>query len=349
MYSMVINLEGQIGGLRCYFFFNFNVSTLLTFWESNFKNQGTNCNFSLAHQYCTLHQCRHPAISVISGYIHKWVNHDVTYVDVETGVHTNRIESRSVCNFIFPPFIYVLAISNRGLTEENTQLGIISPIGYFKSSIGCILANWGLVICSLTPRSRLIYPQYLIGYIIPNWGFEISNWGLYAQLGILSVSSLMSFALSLPKNKYKNIFTDGSRSRDSSLVVETTISAGEVHILVDFSFDFFSLFFVVVILYVVTLCDMSLSPATSSSTCGSRVWSKRAKNSSMKWSPSSPSNSSRMIMNILMHRWRLINIFFYIKTHQSRWNSWVGSGWFTIVSSVASASITNRRWRCTSW
>ena len=30
---------------------------------------------------------------------------------------------------------------SRGLTEENTQLGIVSPIGYFKFPIGDILPN----------------------------------------------------------------------------------------------------------------------------------------------------------------------------------------------------------------
>ena len=38
----------------------------------------------------------------------------------------------------------------RGLTEKNTRLGIISSIGYFKSPIGDILSNLGVVICSLT-------------------------------------------------------------------------------------------------------------------------------------------------------------------------------------------------------
>ena len=66
----------------------------------------------------------------------------------------------------------------RGLTEENTQLGIISLIGYFKSPIGDILANWGLVICSptlhyQTPISPI--PDWI--YIIPDWGLEIPNWG----------------------------------------------------------------------------------------------------------------------------------------------------------------------------
>ena len=59
-------------------------------------------------------------------------------------------------------------IYNRGLTEENTQLGIISPIGYFKSPtgyfkspIGDTLSNWGLVIFShRSPIPNWIYyPQ----------------------------------------------------------------------------------------------------------------------------------------------------------------------------------------------
>ena len=66
----------------------------------------------------------------------------------------------------------------RGLTEENTRLGIISPIGYFKSPIGYfkspigdILSIWGLVICSLTLRYQT--------HISP-----IPNWICYAQLRI---------------------------------------------------------------------------------------------------------------------------------------------------------------------
>ena len=32
--------------------------------------------------------------------------------------------------------------ASRGLTEENFQLGIVSPIGYFKSPFADILADW---------------------------------------------------------------------------------------------------------------------------------------------------------------------------------------------------------------
>ena len=59
----------------------------------------------------------------------------------------------------------------RGLTEENTQLGIISPIGYFKSPIGDVFSNWGLVICSLTLRYH--------NHISP-----IPDWIFYPKLGI---------------------------------------------------------------------------------------------------------------------------------------------------------------------
>ena len=61
--------------------------------------------------------------------------------------------------------------SVRGLTEENTQLGIISRIQYFISPIGDILSIWGLVICSLTLHYKT--------HISP-----IPNWTCYAQFGI---------------------------------------------------------------------------------------------------------------------------------------------------------------------
>ena len=51
----------------------------------------------------------------------------------------------------------------RGLTEEITQLGMISPIGCFKSPIGDIVLNWGLVICCLT----LSYQTHISP--IPDW------------------------------------------------------------------------------------------------------------------------------------------------------------------------------------
>ena len=70
-------------------------------------------------------------------------------------------------------------------------MGILSPIGYLKYPIGDILFNWGLVICSLTLRYWLMYPQSPIRYFIPDWGFEVPNWGYYAKLGIFSVSSLI--------------------------------------------------------------------------------------------------------------------------------------------------------------
>ena len=62
-------------------------------------------------------------------------------------------------------------IITRGLTKENTQLGIIFPIGYFKFPIVDILFNWGLVIWSLNLRYQT--------HISP-----IPNWIYYPQLGI---------------------------------------------------------------------------------------------------------------------------------------------------------------------
>ena len=60
---------------------------------------------------------------------------------------------------------------NRGLPEENTLLGIISPIGHYKSPIGAILFNWGFGICSL----GLLYQTHIS---------PIPNWVYYLQLGI---------------------------------------------------------------------------------------------------------------------------------------------------------------------
>ena len=72
---------------------------------------------------------------------------------------------------------------NRGLTEENNQLGIISLIGNFKSPIGISnpqliifnpVGDWWFVLWLCV--TRLIHPQSPIGYIIPNHRFVISNW-----------------------------------------------------------------------------------------------------------------------------------------------------------------------------
>ena len=80
-----------------------------------------------------------------------------------------------ICN---PSNISITAEPIRGLTEENTRLGKISPIGYFKSPIGYfkspigyILANWGLVTCSL----NLCYQTHIS---------QIPNSIYYPQLGI---------------------------------------------------------------------------------------------------------------------------------------------------------------------
>ena len=66
----------------------------------------------------------------------------------------------------------------RGLTEGNTQLVLLYPIGDFESPIGDILSNWGLVICSMI----LLYQTHVSPipnwiYIIPDRAFEIPNWG----------------------------------------------------------------------------------------------------------------------------------------------------------------------------
>ena len=68
-------------------------------------------------------------------------------------------------------YIFTLRITEkliRGLTEENTQLVIISPLGYFKSPIGdFFLTQLGidnsLIIFSLTLR----YQTHISP--IPNW------------------------------------------------------------------------------------------------------------------------------------------------------------------------------------
>ena len=80
---------------------------------------------------------------------------------------------------------------SRGLTEENNRMGIIFSIGHFKSPIVDILCSWGLGICSLTLLYLTQNPQFTIGYIIPNCGFDIHNWGEYTQLGIFSFSCLV--------------------------------------------------------------------------------------------------------------------------------------------------------------
>ena len=64
-----------------------------------------------------------------------------------------------------------IATGSKGLAEENTQLGILSPIGYFKSPIGDFLSNWGLVIFSLTLRYQT--------HVSP-----IPNRKYYSRLGI---------------------------------------------------------------------------------------------------------------------------------------------------------------------
>ena len=66
----------------------------------------------------------------------------------------------------------------RGLTEENTQLGIKSPIGYFKSPIGDFFFRLGIgdmFSDSALPDSYIPNPQLdilsPIGGNMPNWGY----------------------------------------------------------------------------------------------------------------------------------------------------------------------------------
>ena len=95
-----------------------------------------------------------------------------------------------------PQCIIIIFIINRGLTEENTKLGIISPIDYFKAPIEDILSSWGLVICSLTLRYQTLLSP------IPNWLSFAKLWNsdpqlvIMSQLGIFFVSSLMSLSSS---------------------------------------------------------------------------------------------------------------------------------------------------------
>ena len=58
----------------------------------------------------------------------------------------------------------------RGLTEDNIELGKISPTGYLKTTIRDILANWALVICSPTLRYQTHISQ------IPNWIYFPQFW-----------------------------------------------------------------------------------------------------------------------------------------------------------------------------
>ena len=67
-------------------------------------------------------------------------------------------------------------VLNRGQTEENTRLGIIIPIGYFKYFIqSCdLFSNSSLPdIYFPNPQWGILSP---IGYIMANWGFNIPNW-----------------------------------------------------------------------------------------------------------------------------------------------------------------------------
>ena len=64
------------------------------------------------------------------------------------------------------------ALVNRGVTQENTKLGIISSIRYFKSPIGGILPNWGLGFFFLA----LLYLTQNYWYEILNHGVQPNKW-----------------------------------------------------------------------------------------------------------------------------------------------------------------------------
>ena len=66
------------------------------------------------------------------------------------------------------------------LTQENTRLCVISPIGYFKYPVRYILYNWGVRICSLT----LLYPTRKSP--IPDWVYYPKMFFFVCpQLGII--------------------------------------------------------------------------------------------------------------------------------------------------------------------
>ena len=70
----------------------------------------------------------------------------------------------------------------RGQTEKNTQFGKLSPIGYFKSPVGDILYNWGLVICYLNLLYLTKILNLQLGMLSLNGNFispienNIPNW-----------------------------------------------------------------------------------------------------------------------------------------------------------------------------
>ena len=91
-------------------------------------------------------------------------------------------------------FIYIIVdvLSNwdicckfsfRGFTEENTKLGIISQLDIInhQMKIFYLIGDWGIVLSLLFTWLR--NSQTPIGYIIPNLGYVLTNWGCYVQLG----------------------------------------------------------------------------------------------------------------------------------------------------------------------
>ena len=71
----------------------------------------------------------------------------------------------------------------RGLTEENTRLGIISPIGYFRSPIGDMLSNLELVTFSVTLRFQTQMFPIPNGIYYPKLGISYSQLGIICPIG----------------------------------------------------------------------------------------------------------------------------------------------------------------------
>ena len=71
----------------------------------------------------------------------------------------------------------------RGLTEENTQWGIISPIGYLNNQMGIFYPIGDLFSYSALPDSEIPNPQLgilcPIGNLIFPIGDNMHNWGYF--------------------------------------------------------------------------------------------------------------------------------------------------------------------------
>ena len=116
--------------------------------------------------------------------------HDVSTCpvsDVRYKLSGVKFKTKIYITTIIIVFFFVFFM-NRGLTEENNQLDIISPIGFSNP-------QWGLVICFWLCVTRIIHPQSPIGYNMSNFrlvicfltlryqtrlspiGYNMTNWG----------------------------------------------------------------------------------------------------------------------------------------------------------------------------